>query len=475
MPDHPIIFLEFNELCPSLMTQFIEEGHLPNFKRLRDSSAIFVTEAKERAPYLEPWIQWINVHTGVPFSEHGVEQLGESTKVTQPAIWDMLCDAGKKVWICGSMNVHCTTEVKGDLLPDPWTAESMTRPPELLTYNRFVRKQVQEHSNSSAKFARMDYVRFMKFMLTHGLSMYTIRSVISQLLGERKNGKRWRRAFILDLLQYDVFRHLFRKNQPDFSTFFLNSTAHMQHCYWRNMQPEVFNIQPTEKEQREYSSAILDGYLHMDKLIERMLDLAGEKATIYFATAISQQPYLKYDDMGGKHIYRPSDVSAFAQWAGIRDLKQCNPVMAEQFWLEFSTHEQAEAAAVVLNAITVDGGKAFAAKVEDAAVFTGFTIRKKIPQEAVMTSAANGASTRFFDLLYAIEGMKSGMHHPDGLLWIRDARISKSSNPRVAIESITPTILEMLGLSIPTHLKDPSLLRQAKVAETMELVETPVA
>ena len=75
-----------------------------------------------------------------------------------------------------------------------------------------------------------------------------------------------------------------------------------------------------------------------------------------------------------------------------------------------------------------------------------------------MSSAATGQSTNFFDIFYAIEGLKSGMHHQDGLLWFRDPRISKSSNPRVAVESITPTILELLGVPIPAHLKDPSLL-----------------
>lgn len=458
MQGRPIILLEFNELCPSLMTQFIEEGHLPNFKKLRDSSAIFITEAKERAPYLEPWIQWINVHTGVPFSEHGVEHLGESEKVKQPAVWDLISDAGMSVWVCGSMNVHTTTDVKGALLPDPWTPESFTRPAEMLTYMRFVRKQVQEHSNASAKFPKSEYVKFLQFMLTHGLSTNTIKSAINQIRSERKEGKRWRRAFILDLLQYDVFQHQYRERKPQLSTFFLNSTAHMQHCYWRNMQPEVFKIQPTEAEQQEYSSAILEGYIHMDKLIARIMEMAGDDATIFFSTAISQQPYLKFEDEGGKHIYRPADIPAFARWAGVKDLKQCNPVMAEQFWLEFSTHEQVEAAANVLNAITVNGEKAFSVSVEDTALFTGCKIRSKIPKDAVMTSPANGASIAFYDLLYAIEGMKSGMHHPDGLLWVRDPRISRSSNPRVALESIAPTVLEMLDVTIPSHMKEPSLL-----------------
>jgi len=139
--------------------------------------------------------------------------------------------------------------------------------------------------------------------------------------------------------------------------------------------------------------------------------------------------------------------------------------MAEKFWLEFSTHEQVAAAAKVLDAITVGGEKAFSVSVEETALFTGCSIRSKIPNDAVVHSPANGASAQFYDLLYAIEGLKSGMHHPDGLLWIRDSRISKSSNPRVALESIAPTILEMVDVVIPSHMKEPSLLAtQAEAA-----------
>lgn len=453
----PVVLLEFNELCPSLMTEFIEAGHLPHFKKLRDSSAIFTSEAKERAPYLEPWIQWINVHTGVPFSEHGVELLGDAEKVTQPALWDLISEAGMKVWVCGSMNVHCTSKVTGDLLPDPWSAESYTRPADLLTYNRFVRKQVQEHSNADAKFGKADYLKFLSFMMSHGLSMTTIKTAINQLRSEKKNGKRWRRAFILDLLQYDVFEHIYKKESPAFSTFFLNSTAHMQHVYWRNMQPELFTIKPTEKEQREYSSAILEGYVHMDKIIERVLGIAGSDATVIFATAISQQPYLGFEDKGGKRIYRPRDIDAFARWVGVKDLKACNPVMAEQFWLEFETNADMVAAAEVLDRVTCDGKPCLAVNREETAIHCGFNIRTQIEPGAILASPAAGASAKFFDIFYAIEGLKSGMHHQDGLLWIRDSRISKSSNPRVAVESIAPTILDLLDVPIPAHMADPSL------------------
>jgi len=52
----PMIVLEFNELSPALMETFIDQGYLPNFKRLRDESSVFTTDAEEVAPNLDPWI-----------------------------------------------------------------------------------------------------------------------------------------------------------------------------------------------------------------------------------------------------------------------------------------------------------------------------------------------------------------------------------------------------------------------------------
>jgi len=82
-----LILLELNELAPDLMTQFIEAGDLPNFRRLRQESTLYTTDAGEDPPNLEPWIQWITVHTGVPFSEHRVFHLGDADeKLRYPGI-----------------------------------------------------------------------------------------------------------------------------------------------------------------------------------------------------------------------------------------------------------------------------------------------------------------------------------------------------------------------------------------------------
>src|SRR5262245_39631204 len=101
-----VILLEFNELSPSLMSRFIGEGQLPNFKRLHDEAEVYITDAGERQENLEPWIQWVTVHSGLSFPQHRIYHLGDGHKLKHKCLWDTLSDANLRVGVCGSMNVR---------------------------------------------------------------------------------------------------------------------------------------------------------------------------------------------------------------------------------------------------------------------------------------------------------------------------------------------------------------------------------
>src|ERR1051326_2738241 len=92
MKKEAVILLEFNELTPSLMHRFMAEGKLPNFFRLYNEAHTFITDAGEEPPYLEPWIQWVTGHGGVPYREPQIFNLGGGTKVP-PAI-NLGCPVG---------------------------------------------------------------------------------------------------------------------------------------------------------------------------------------------------------------------------------------------------------------------------------------------------------------------------------------------------------------------------------------------
>jgi hypothetical protein len=448
-----VIVMEFNELSPPLMEKFIAQGYLPNFKKLRSESQTYITQAAEQPPYLDPWIQWVTVHAGVDFAEHGIEHLNEGHKLKQKNVWDILSQRDFPVWVCGSMSVRYENGLKGIVMPDPWTTK-VSPSKELEPFFKFIQQNVLEYTNDRVPLKKLDYAKFIAFMAQHGLSVSTVKAIVEQLGSELRNGNgRWKRATLLDKLQFDVFRYYWKKVRPAFSTFFSNSTAHFQHLYWRNMQPELFKVKPTEDEQLEYEDAILYGYKEMDATIGRFMKLAGGDTTLIFTTALSQQPCLKFEDDGGKSSYRPRDFVKFVQAVGLPASAKAAPVMSEQFYLEFATETDALFAEAVLRSMKINGRDAMVVQREGLNVFTGCTIWDKLDRETILTFG-HGQSLKFFDLFYNIEGMKSGMHHPDGLLWIRRPDREHAVHAgRVPLASVAPTILDMFSVSKPAFMR----------------------
>ena len=451
-----MIVLELNELTPALMQRFMAAGSLPNFSRFYHEAKVYTTTAEETPPNLDPWIQWVTVHTGINFRQHGLQRLNEGHTLTTPRVWDLLSAAGKRVWICGSMNVGASKPAGSAVLPDPWTTAVRPTPATLEPYFTFVQRQVMEHTSDRGSFGIREFSRFLRFMAVHGLSPATIASVLRQMMDERRGGGRWKRATLLDQLQFDVFAWYWRRLQPAFATFFLNSTAHYQHLYWREMDPSVFTAPPSATHRRMYQHAIEYGYRQMDRLVGRVLDMVDANTTVVMATALSQQPCLSFEAHGGKNFYRPIDWAPITTLAGITDRYATSPVMAHQFHLYFDSPTIAERAAARLAAIRYEDRQALAVERNGAGLFVGCRIYEPLSADASLSVAGHDGKTRFFDLFYKIDGVKSGMHHPDGMLWIRTPlRQHAVHAEHVPLAAVAPTILEHFGLQRPPYMSAP--------------------
>jgi hypothetical protein len=290
-------------------------------------------------------------------------------------------------------------------------------------------------------------------MVKHGMSLETVSAIAKQLLAERNGEQRWKRATILDDLQWDVFRAYWKRHSPDFSTFFLNSTAHFQHMYWRDFQPEAFNGRKDGAEPSEYADAIRYGYQHMDKIVGKCLDMIDDETTVVLATALSQQPCLKYEESGGKIFFRIEDTNRFFKLLGLEACEYA-PVMSEQFKLLFETPEAANDAAARLKALTLDGQPVMLARANGREVFAGCRLFEDVPEDAVVESPT--ANFPFYEHFYNCNLVKSGMHHPDGIFWVRSpggSPANPSSPPlRVPLVDLAPTLLALCGMEPPDQL-----------------------
>jgi hypothetical protein len=443
-----VVVLEFNELCPDLMDRFIAEGALPNFARLRADSLVATTDAGEQPPALEPWVQWVTIHTGLPLSEHGVFTLDEGAKLDKPRIWDVVSQAGEPVWVCGSMNAgRPGPDLNGWFLPDPWSSQAEAHPRELQPFFRFVSAYVQEHESGRPPLSPADHARFVAFMARHGLSVTTLRAIARQLLRERTGPERWRRATLLDRLQWDLFRAGYKALKPRFATFFANSTAHFQHYHWREMEPERFGIRPSDEAAAAYRDAIRYGYQSMDALVGECLRLVAPDTAIVLATGLSQQPLVEYDAGGGKQVFK-TDMQKVADYLHMPRNFEVTPVMAEEFWIRFPTAEAAAEAEGRLNALrTESGAPVLRTRREGEALFAGCDVFSPPPREARVYSPDRNESALFYDLFSPLGGLKSGRHHPDGILWIRAGGVEPRRVARkVALTEVAPSLLALCGL-----------------------------
>lgn len=458
-----VIVLEFNELSTQLMDRFIAEGCLPNFARFRSESTVAVTDPEEPQDRLNPWIQWVTLHTGTPRSLHGIEKLGEASRLRQPTMGQAIAEGGRSVWICGAMNLPASAAPQGAFLPDPWNPDSRPKPARFAPFSDFVRANVQEHTNAAVRMSPTLAARFAWFAAHHGMTVATVRAAISQLLAERRGRRgRWARASVLDRFQWDLFEWQYRRDRPALATFFSNSTAHYQHMYWRNLEPENFDIAPTEDEQRAYSDAVRHGYRQMDALVEKAIALADETgATLMLCTALSQQPYVHADARGGTYTYRPHDFDRLVAAIGIDGVDRVSPVMAGQFRLYLEDATAAEVAAERLRRVTVDGQPAMQVRVLDSEVFTGCAITSLLDDDVVVVDPEGGPH-RFADLFYRFETTKSGYHHPDGMWWVRTGT-HREIEGTVPLRAVAPTILRLLDVPIPATMQSPPVQVLAEV------------
>lgn len=454
-----MILIEFNELCPDLLNGWMAAGQLPNFKLFYENSQVFITEPDETLPpYLEPWIQWYSTHTGLSYRQHGVFHLTDGPKAGHRDIWQILMLNGKTVGNCSSMNARSFDREGSFFLPDPWSTTEQAFPPELNSFYRVVANRVQEYTNRDKRLKSRDLISFVKFLLLHGQRTKTIYEIAKQFFLDtvRNDGTTWKRVALLDKLQFDVFRYYHRSLKPDFSTFFVNSTAHYQHMYWRHMSPELFVNRPSAAERAKYANAILFGYQEMDKLLGDFFEFENSGAFLILATALSQQPYLKREAQGGQHFYRARDIEALLGSLHIR-YDYVFPVMAHQYMIRFQDSESTEIALRALKSVRYGGKEVFGfSESEPKSIYFGNQIYCIVPEGARIEIGVEVATTLpYYQWFYKIEDTKSGCHHPDGVLWFKTGD-HKIHDEKASILDIFPTVLSYFDINIPRDIA-PSL------------------
>lgn len=418
-----MLVMEFNELCPSLLERFMDEGQLPNFAKLKKESSVMLTLTNATGEDLNPWIQWLDVHTGQDWESHGIKLLNRINDFEGKFVWDLLSEKyGIKNWICGSMNAKFSEPFIGRFLPDPWCVDvDPSHNDSMRDYYDFVSQSVQNHSGE----VKTSQTSFIRSLLNQNVRISTILGLAFQIIKEKIfENETWKRAIWLDKIQLDVFNYYYKKEQPEFATFFSNAVAHFQHHYWDQFEPEKFAN--TQKNQDgKLKDAILKAYKNTDYLVGKLCQAVDSETAIVFATALSQEPYTDNQ----RFYYNINSKATFFEKFDIPVGTILKPIMAEQFYLEFPSVEAAIEAQnnldkYVMNSndyFHVGSNHVFLLERQGKNLQVQCRCTKMVSDDAYFFDEnAPDTKTIFSDCFYKMNEIKTGKHNPFGLYWFKD-------------------------------------------------------
>jgi hypothetical protein len=405
-----IALLALNEVNFDLVQAYAQSGELPNLAGLVRRHGLQHTQSESEYTHIEPWIQWVTVHTGLSFAEHGVFRLGDIIETKFPQLWETIerLTGRPTVAIC-PMNARNASGPGSVFIADPWTATETTGP-------RFVRRLAGAisrfvNNNSSGGASVSDYLILAAALVRYGKPGHWFQYV---KLAVTSRGRSWRKAMLLDLLLTDLFVFKTRKRRPVFASLFLNAAAHIQHHYMMSSE-HVSGENP-----EWYVQAGLDPLLEVYRLYDRLVAdvqarLPGYRLII--ATGLHQDPCPE-----PIYYWRPRAHAGMLALMGLAD-GRATPRMSRDFVVEYDDVERARQAAERLEGVRLGrGGRFFKVDQRGHSLFVEIIYEADLLDSDYLVDSAGTTLIERVKAELSFVAIKNGIHN--GLGYVIDTSIS---------------------------------------------------
>lgn len=322
-----MILLALNELNVKYLEGYVGQGKLSNFEKLLKHGVVKTT-SETSYELLEPWIQWVTIHTGRSYREHNIFRLGDI--VNRPSlnqIFEVLEDFGLSVGAISPFNAENRLKNSKFFIPDPWTQTNASGGFLIQKLSRSVSRFV--NSNASGKVSPMDV-----FWLFAGFIVYVrVRSwhkFLKLITVYKKPGVK---AAILDLILLEVFVSLQKMYKPDYSHLFFNGGAHVQHHYMFNSAQYSGDFKNPEW----YCPSDWDPVLMILETYDTIIgDLMESGERIIGVTGLHQVPH-----EAQTFYWRPVNHKEFLLDLGLKGEFSVVPRMSRDFLIEVSSNQHA--------------------------------------------------------------------------------------------------------------------------------------
>ena len=101
-----LVIFEINECDFSYFLYGAKKFKFPEIKKFLDNKKITKTFTKDKIEglNLDPWVQWVSVHTGRNSSKHKIFRTGQSLKKNIPQVWENINAKNSSIGLWGLFN-----------------------------------------------------------------------------------------------------------------------------------------------------------------------------------------------------------------------------------------------------------------------------------------------------------------------------------------------------------------------------------
>jgi hypothetical protein len=428
-----LLLLELNEVNFEHVLHFVSRGEMPNLSRLIREHGLAETQSENAYEELEPWIQWVTAHTGLPFKDHGVFRLGDIVNHDLEQIWEHLERNGLRVGAVSPINAKNCTRGPAFFVPDPWTPTAVSAGRLLTGVYRAVSRAVNDNAEgrltpSAAAWLMAGAVRYAS---ARNYSRYL------RLLAAAH--RPWIKPMILDLLLADVFATETRKTQPHFASLFLNGAAHVQHHYMFNSSAYRGERRNPEWYIARHEDPVLEVYRLYDDIVGQMRQQFPE-ARLMIATGLHQVPHAEVT-----FYWRLRDHAAFLRRLGLQ-FDRVETRMSRDFIVACGSPDSAAAAERLLRAVKHESGvPLFDVDNRGCDLFVMLTWPHDI--QATFVYEVDGRRVHGFKDDVAFVAIKNGEH--DGVGYFIDTGSSGAANDSFPLAQLPAKVCEALKVEWP--------------------------
>jgi hypothetical protein len=403
---YQMLLIELNEFNSELLQNLAEARRLKSVQEMLSwNHATTRTSDEYETGFLEPWVQWVSVHTGVPSSQHGVKNLGDVPNLAEDQIWERWSKRGLSSIVWGVMNGDRRQAENCEIfIPDPWTFSEGAYPSKfqgLIALPRYLARNYLDFSKLTALrkgFGLLHtLLRSMKFadfidglrILRRGIAQFGTTNVV----------------FIVyfEYLSAMAFIRAVEQNRPNAAIIFINMLAHVQHHYWKARDGSACP-------QIAFAASVIDEIL--EKILARCKNPSGG-GDVAVMNALSQNCTV---DEAPWILYRPNNHSNLIDFLGLKAIR-VEPLMTYDAHVFFKTVDDARKGAEILERTQINGKPLFFVEPDKHNLLKLFyRVEMHDPVSADAEFACKKKAARFADHFTAIV-QRTGKHNQNGDLY----------------------------------------------------------